>query len=385
MGFGNRLRDLGAQVQRLQQQAEALQQQAMAMHAHQTAGDAPGDGSSAPTGWDPTALLPAPTEFVKRGTCVACGAPKELPTVRQHLYCDFCGQLTDYDLRRAMEAATANPTAVAYAEVANRIGPEAERVRRTGDRVRHLALQRELHAAQAAFTPWAVPPRAWNDERYRGQWIEYSAAVAHVAAFDPTAAAYADQVRALSLRLQWKGGMGLGIAGGMVATVRRMATHGLDPQQMTPKAELRSFLPLAETVLEQTQHTAALIRREGLHELDPDGGYVELHDRLARSVLAQGWLPHLEPDDGEELVTWLGLRHEYQRARTDGDRRSCGGCGYGITALPGASRVVCEACGRALAVDVPAVPCTGCGTRVAFPEGVTHQHCPACRAELRRV
>ena len=362
----------------LQDQAMAMQEQAMAMHQASTGA---GGGETA---WDPTAFLPPPSEFVKRGTCWACGAAKQLPTVRQYLYCDFCGQLNDYDLRRAAEASFTTPTITTYAEIANRIGPQAERVRKAGDRETYRTLQHELYTAQTAYTPWVVPPRAWNDDVYRRKWIDYSTAVAVLGAFDPEQARLTDEVKSRALRLQWKGGLGLGVVGGMVASVRRLAS-GLDLQNMTPKAELSSFKPLAETVLTQVNHLNGLIRREGLHELDPDGGIAELTDRISRSALAQGWLTHLEPEDGQQFLDWLGLDHEYQRAAVHGEIRHCAGCGHDVTALPGATRVICDACGRAVDLAAPQVVCTACNARVAFVEGATHLHCPYCRSELRRV
>lgn len=379
MGLGRRLKALAETGQRLQQQAVAMQEQAMAMQEQAMALQR---GEAGP---DPTAFVLPPSEFVKRGTCDACGAPKQLPTVRQYLYCDFCGQLYDYDLRRAAEASASSPTITTYAEIANQIGPEAERVRKAGDRDVYRDLQHRLYTAQAAYLPWGIPPRAWNDERYRRGWIDYSTAVAVAAAFDPTQAAYSDQVKSLALRMQWKGGLGLGMVGGMVATVRRMAVHGLDLQQMTPKVELASFWPFAETVLAQSEHMNGLIRREGLHELDPDGGLPAVTDRMARSMIAQGWLTHLEPDDGQQFIEWLGLRHEYQRAEVHGEARSCAGCGHHVTALPGATRVVCDACGRRVDLASPQVVCTGCNARVCFVEGATHLNCPYCQAEMRRV
>ena len=373
MGLGKRFKALAETGQRLQQQAVAMQEQAMALHHGEP-------------GWDPTAFMLPPSEFVKRGTCDFCGATKQLPTVRQYLYCDFCGQLTDYDLRRAAEAGATSPTITTYAQIANEIGPQAENVRKAGDRDRYRMLQQQLYSAQAEHTPWAVPPRAWNDEVYRQGWVDYSTAIAVAAAFDPTQVAYTKEVTSLSLRLQWKGGMGLGMLGGMVATVRRMGTYGLDTQQMTPKAEMSSFWPLAETILAQTQHMNDLIRREGINELDPDRSLPELTDRMTRSMLAQGWLPRLEPDDGQQFIEWLGLRHEYQRAQVlPAESRSCAGCGYELAALPGATRVVCDACGRPVDLASPQVVCTGCNSRVCFIEGATHLHCPYCQTELRRT
>ena len=48
-------------------------------------------------------LAPPGPGFVKRCTCVTCGAAKKLPTVTAYVYCDYCASLIDYDLRRACE------------------------------------------------------------------------------------------------------------------------------------------------------------------------------------------------------------------------------------------------------------------------------------------
>lgn len=379
MAFGKRFKDLADKGRQLQQQAMAMQEQAMAMQ--QQAAAMPGSEG----GWDPKAFMLPPSEFVKTGSCEYCGAAKQLPTVREYLYCDFCGQLYDYDLQRAAEAALSSPTVTTYAQIANQIGPEAERVRQAGDRQRYRDLQQQLHAAQAEHTPWAVPPRAWNDQHYRSGWVDYSTAIAVAAAFDPKQVEFTEQVRSLSLRLQWKGGMGLGMLGGMAATVGRVAEHGLDMRQMTPKVEAASFWPLADTVLAQSQHLLELIQREGIHELDPDQKPPSTSTRMTSSGLAQGWLKHLEPEDGQEFIARLGLRHEYERATVQGELRHCAGCGYDLTALPGATRIVCDACGRAVDLAAPQVTCQNCNNRVAFIDGVTHVHCPFCATEIRRV
>ena len=52
-------------------------------------------------------LAPPGPGFVKRCSCVTCGAPKKLPSVTAYVYCEYCASLADYDLRRA----TGTPTA----------------------------------------------------------------------------------------------------------------------------------------------------------------------------------------------------------------------------------------------------------------------------------
>src|SRR5688500_15543504 len=108
---------LFARVRKQASDLKALQEQALAYAAAQGIGpdgrplapDAP-----RPT-IDPAAMLPPASPFVKRTTCASCGASKQLPSVREHLYCDYCGQLVDYDLRQAMAAAMVNPDATAFA------------------------------------------------------------------------------------------------------------------------------------------------------------------------------------------------------------------------------------------------------------------------------
>ena len=368
--------EMPQRLEQLQAQALVMQEQALAMHGAQEAG-----GSA----WDPVALRPPPSDFVKRGTCGSCGAAKELPSVREHLYCDFCGQLTDYDLERATQAAAQHPSVQTYATIANGMAPRLSEAVRRGDRGAHLALQHELVAAQAAHTPWSVPPRAWNDPRFRERWVGYTAAVTTAAAFDPTQVRHADTVRERSLRLQWNGGMGLGVLGGTIASVRRLATGQADLTTMTPTAVAASFWPLADAVMAQNEDLLELIRREGLDELDPDAMSPATRTRLTRSMLVQGWLRHLEPDDGQAFIERMELRHEYQRATVHEPNAACGGCGLAMTVLPGATQVVCDACGRPADAAAPQAVCTGCGGRVCFLVGETHQHCPHCAAELRRV
>lgn len=84
-------------IRNFMEAGQRMQEQAMAMHLAQQAveggGGAGGGGVGGPgrgaeggaPAWDPARHLPAPSAFVKRVTCGSCGAPKQLPTVRQHL------------------------------------------------------------------------------------------------------------------------------------------------------------------------------------------------------------------------------------------------------------------------------------------------------------
>jgi hypothetical protein len=111
------------QAKQLQAQAMQFQAQAMQQAATLHQGAAPQQGSPA----GPAAqvgsmtwarqvlaiLAPPQPGFVKRCSCVVCGAPKKLPTVTAYVYCDYCASLIDYDLRRAGEGDTAPDPAYA--------------------------------------------------------------------------------------------------------------------------------------------------------------------------------------------------------------------------------------------------------------------------------
>ena len=112
------------QEQARQMQAQAMQAQAQAIQqaAALRQGTAPqprsrtGAAEAGSMTWVRQVLailaLPQPG-FVKRCSCVTCGAPKKLPTVTAYVYCDYCASLIDYDLRRACEGDTAPDPAYA--------------------------------------------------------------------------------------------------------------------------------------------------------------------------------------------------------------------------------------------------------------------------------
>ena len=99
------------QGMQMQAQARQLQEQAMQqMAAFRQASQSRSTAEAGSGTWVRQVLaILAPPEpgFVKRCTCVVCGAPKKLPTVTAYVYCDYCASLVDFDLRRAGEGDTA--------------------------------------------------------------------------------------------------------------------------------------------------------------------------------------------------------------------------------------------------------------------------------------
>ncbi len=85
------------QAQAMQVQAQAMRQ-AEALHQGTQAGPAAAGGTGGGTAavgsmtWVRqvlAVLAPPQPGFVKRCTCVVCGAPKKLPTVTAYVYCDY--------------------------------------------------------------------------------------------------------------------------------------------------------------------------------------------------------------------------------------------------------------------------------------------------------
>lgn len=322
-------------------------------------------------------LMPEPSGFVKRTTCAACGANKELPSVREHLYCDFCGQVVDYDLRQAMATAHATPTVVEYAQLNNQLNPQAMAAVGRGDVETFRRARQALFEAQTAWTPWAVPPRAWNDEDYRQAWVRHQTELAVLTAFDPTHAQLEARVRQLVMGLRWTGGNMMGMA----AAAMRGQAPGPGSR---PMVEPASFWPLVEVLLAQAERVRTLVDGSEVRALDPDQTAGVVADRLHRSGLAQGWLPSLPPEDGERFIAMLGLDFAYQRPTVTGRQVDCAACGYHLTALEGARTMVCDQCGRRVAVGA-AIGCRTCGDTIALPEGADEAACPSCAALVRRV
>jgi LSD1 subclass zinc finger protein len=259
----------------------------------------------------------------------------------------------------------------------NQAGPEAHQALQAGNRERYRQLQYYMAEMRATYGRWSVPPRAWNDERYRKAWIAFTSETTVACAFDPGGRALEQEMTRLCLGLKWRGGdmlkMAMGAMGG-----------GYSPDAM-PKLEPDSFWPLVDVILAQAERAKQVTQAEGLSQLDPDQSPPAVAERMTRSMVAQGWLKSLDPDPGLELIKRLRLSHEYFRPEVVGDRRACGGCGGTLTLLPGATCVVCDGCGRRVEVGAAEMSCVGCGGRLSLPEGTDRVNCPWCQGEVRRT
>jgi LSD1 subclass zinc finger protein len=358
--------DMMALAQQMQQQA--LQMQAQQLQAMQSATDNRGAGhsGSVPSTGSPTwvrqvmaILAPPGPGFVKRCTCVTCGAPKKLPNVTAYVYCDYCASLIDFDLRRASEGDIA--VGPAYAAAVNSAHASSQAAVAAGDREGYRTLQRQIYQAYVLNVPMAVSHRAKNDPEYRSAYIEYMAAAAVARAFDPEAQTLEAEMKQRVMSLRYVGNM------------------------MSPTVAPESFWPVADTLDKQIQSSRALYRSAGLAQLDPDAAE-HLTGKLAWSGFCQGWLGMLPADAAAQLLDRAGLINEYVPVEADGGQsRHCGGCGAEFSALPDASAVICNGCGRMIELGSAEIPCGACGATMTLPVGADEVACPFCQSQVRRA
>lgn len=341
-----------------QMQAQAMQQAAAFQQASE-GGSAPAVGSMTWVRQVLAVLAPAEPGFVKRCTCVVCGAAKKLPTVTAYVYCDYCASLMDYDLRRAGEGDTTPGPEYAATVAGTHAASQAAIV--AGDRDGYRDLQVKVYQAYVAHVPMAVSHRARNDPGYRRAYVDYMAGAAVARAFDPAAQALEAEMRQRVLNLRYSGNM------------------------MSPTVAPDSFWPMADTLEKQIGVGGALYRSAGLAELDPDRAE-HLTGKLAWSGFCQGWLGMLPTDAAAQLLDRAGLRNEYVPVEVkDEQPRHCGGCGGEFSALPGARAVICNGCGQKIDVSVAEIPCATCGATMTIPAGADQVACPFCRSQVERA
>jgi len=309
-----------------------------------------------------TGVTPPPrTAFIKRTNCHTCGAAKTLPPQTAYVYCDYCGSLTDYDFQKACERPMEMP-GPAYEQLLRATFAETQHVLATGNKPRHLEIQRQLFGAWVEMCPNSVSPRAKSDAGYRNQLIEYMAQTATINGFDPTYQQYAALVQQRTAAIQWA---------------------GMYPRPICAGA---TFWPLYEAVRDQLRHSFDLLDREGVLALHPDEAPRSLQERMTWSMFCQGWLPTLDENDSERMLAESGLKGEYVKAEpVETAERHCGRCGGERRVLPGAKVVVCEGCGTKLDVGAPEINCGNCGGAYSFPAGEQRVPCPYCRTEGQRM
>jgi cell pole-organizing protein PopZ len=356
-----------SQARQLQEQAQAMQAQALQQAvAYRQAGGAGARGSqgaaASPMSWARqvmSILAPPQPGFVKRCTCVTCGAPKQLPSATAYVYCDYCASLVDFDLRQACEGDTL--PGPEYVALVNSSQAASQAAVAAGDRDGYRAIQERIFSAYVANVPMAVSHRARNDQGYRQAYVRYMAEAAVARAFDPAYQVLEAEMRQRVMGLRYTGNM------------------------LSPTVDPDSFWPMAGTLEKQIELSRAHYRSGGFADIDPDRGE-HLLPKMAWSGFCQGWLGMLPTDAAAQLLQQTGLTSEYVPvAAVDGQPRHCGGCGAEFTALPGANAIVCEGCGRTMHLGDAEMPCASCGATMTLPAGADETSCPFCQSLVRRA
>jgi DNA-directed RNA polymerase subunit RPC12/RpoP len=356
-----------SQARQLQEQAQAMQAQALQQAvAYRQAGGAGARGSqgaaASPMSWARqvmSILAPPQPGFVKRCTCVTCGAPKQLPSATAYVYCDYCASLVDFDLRQACEGDTL--PGPEYVALVNSSQAASQAAVAAGDRDGYRAIQERIFSAYVANVPMAVSHRARNDQGYRQAYVRYMAEAAVARAFDPAYQVLEAEMRQRVMGLRYTGNM------------------------LSPTVDPDSFWPMAGTLEKQIELSQAHYRSGGFADIDPDRGE-HLLPKMAWSGFCQGWLGMLPTDAAARLLQQTGLTSEYVPvAATRGQPRHCGGCGAEFTALPGANAIVCEGCGRTMHLGDAEIPCASCGAAMTLPAGADETSCPFCQSLVRRA
>jgi len=304
-------------------------------------------------------LAPPQPGFVKRCTCVTCGAPKQLPSATAYVYCDYCASLVDFDLRQACEGDTL--PGPEYVALVNSSQAASQAAVAAGDRDGYRAIQERIFSAYVANVPMAVSHRARNDQGYRQAYVRYMAEAAVARAFDPAYQLLEAEMRQRVMGLRYTGNM------------------------LSPTVDPDSFWPMAGTLEKQIELSQAHYRSGGFASIDPDRGE-HLLPKMAWSGFCQGWLGLLPTDAAARLLQQTGLTSEYVPVTAvDGQPRHCGGCGAEFTALPGANAIVCEGCGRTMHLGDAEIPCASCGATMTLPAGADETSCPFCQSLVRRA
>ncbi len=302
-----------------------------------------------------------PKPRFKRTVCPTCGAPKGRPSATGYVYCDYCGQLSDFDFGKACEKPLARPGPV-YEKLTQDVTPELTDALVKGDVAAYRAVQLRVFDAYVAAAPDSAPPRV-RDPEYRKRYVAYLAEGSVVAAFDAEAKTHDAAVREATAKLSFS---------------------QVEPGVM--RVDPMAFRVFTAALFPQLDYLDELHDAHGVYAMHPDGASRALQRHMSISMFAQGWLPVLDEANAAELLARTGLRAEYIEADPPAaGAAACGGCGAEVGVLEGARRMVCEHCGSKLDVEGARVRCTGCGGDLAPPEGKASFQCPHCSAAVERV
>ncbi len=309
----------------------------------------------------PASLL-AHSAFIKRSSCVRCGAPKVLPSKTAYLYCDFCGALVDYDFRLANQGTNAGLTNTIYERIVAPCRADMARAKAAGDYEAYRLIMQYVFRQWIEACPGAVSPRVKTDPEFRDRMVAYCAESAVCKDMDPVQQQMDAQMAT------------------MIASLPRIPTA--DGAWMIGG----DFWSMAALWKQQLDLAYASMEHNGVSAMDPDDPPPGVALKMEYSTFAQAWLPHLSAGDGQRALAMFGLTGDYVQAESRPlEHHRCGGCGTELDTVVGARVVVCEECGRQIDIAGGPAPCRNCGAPLSFPTTASRLSCPYCKAETQRV
>jgi hypothetical protein len=296
--------------------------------------------------------------LVRKARCPGCGALKATKSPTAWIYCDYCGQLMDFDHEKLRGLAVT--TGEAYEKLQKQLGPRIARARNAGDRAELMACHRQLQAQYVEDCRAMYLPRI-ADPVYRAALVEY---LAHV-----------EVVRDLDPRMP-----------GIVELVNN-ANAGFEFDQVGDRYLVRpsTLWPIVEANREATRILRDAISSAPGAVPDPDNTPDDVANRVAVAFQVHAWLSMIDDKAGVELLARTGLAAGYEHI-PDPELRAatCTKCGQAREVPVGAQRAVCEGCGHVSQLGVP-VSCAGCGATIVLGHGQSEATCSHCKAEVRLI
>lgn len=296
--------------------------------------------------------------MVRKARCPTCGSPKATPTSTAYIYCDYCGQLMDFDVGRYhQQATTPSPEFVAFD---NKLQKKINGARGGKDREQLMGLYRQQIARSIDEYGTTFSPRA-KDPEFRARLIEYLAFQRVVGDLSPRVKASAKAVSE--------------------------ANRGWEVEERDGRVLIK---PAALWRIIEAHQAAAKVYQQEMLNLpdpvpDPDHTPPAVAAQLGAAVYIAAFMTMIDDETAKELLRRTGLESGYEEvAEPELHTMFCGHCGTKQHVVGGARRVLCESCGKHAEVGHP-TSCHSCGSRVTIGVGGERATCEHCRAEVRLV
>lgn len=264
----------------------------------------------------------------RRAHCPACGGVKSQPSRTAYVYCDYCGELCDYDFEHLGGDAVDGER---WRQQERRWSSQLASAHARGDRAGYRAASERYWTAYVAAFPMAMSPRI-ADPDYRRAWCAYQAEATTLWAFD-------DEGQRLD--------RALAAATGALTYVEVKGK---------PRIVVGSFGPVLDAFEARRAWSTRLYQDAGVLARHPDGVSPLVSARIEAARFVAAWLPYLDEATLTDTLTRLGVVADYDAGAAPGKRARipCARCGVTLEVVAGARRVVCEHCGHRLDLVTPA-------------------------------